>query len=33
VADVIAYVLDHLGGVGYVPASADVGDAKPVRVD
>ncbi len=33
VADVIAYVLDHLGGVGYVPASVDVGDAKPVRVD
>lgn len=33
VADVIAYVLDHLGGVGYVPASVDVGDAKLVRVD
>lgn len=33
VADVIAYVLDHLGGVGYLPASADVGDAKPVRID
>lgn len=33
VADVIAYVLDHLGGVGYVPASADVGDAKTLRVD
>lgn len=33
VADVIAYVLDHPGGVGYVPATADVGDAKPVQVD
>lgn len=33
VEDVIAYVLEHPGAVGYVPASADPGRAKVVRTN
>jgi ABC-type phosphate transport system substrate-binding protein len=33
VDDVIGYVLEHPGAVGYVPASADPGRAKVVRIN
>jgi hypothetical protein len=31
-ADVVAFVEGHVGGIGYVAASADPGDAKVVRL-
>jgi ABC-type phosphate transport system substrate-binding protein len=33
VRDLIGYVLDHRGAVGYLPASADTEGAKVVRID
>jgi ABC-type phosphate transport system substrate-binding protein len=33
VADVVAYVLEHPGAIGYLPVSADSGKAKTIKVN